>query len=554
MQKNHLIAFAFMFVVYVLTMGLYYNQTHSIIIEETEHNIEDILLSQRALSHLVSDVQKTEVRRLQDEGVLEKDYFSAALLSSSYITIKLNEYANLEREKLGLKPLEYKYASPNPTNPNNMANLYELSLYEKFNNNNIKNFKEILNEDGKEYLYYAIAGKRIEAKCLVCHGDPKEAPSRLIATYGDQNGFGFKEGDLSSIISMKVPLEDIYKDNDRDFFIVALIILLVFIILFLGAERLNKHLLKKEKEVLKANRHKEVSFQKRKELEESLEKLYGHVISSKFNTQGEIIDVSEALCNVSGYSKEEMIGQPFCFFKHPDMKEDMFQTVWKTLMDGKEWMGEVKNLTKNGKIFWVEAIVHPIKDNHQITIAFESIMRIITEKKALLEDINLDPLTSLLNRRSFKRQFLYEQSRAKRDKKYFALMMIDIDFFKQYNDNYGHQQGDLVLQKVAASLQDSFRRSCDIVFRLGGEEFAVITSHEEKKNLINSAKNACYKLHQEYIPHIKSDVDPYLTISIGIAVIGPKCSLGLDEIYEESDKALYQAKTNGRNQVISIEL
>ena len=554
MQKSNLVIFLFMFFVYIFTMSLYYNQTHAIIIEETEHNIEDILLSRRALSHLVSDIQKAEVNRLKDLGSIEAEYFSKELLSSSYISLQLNEYANIERKKLGLEPLTFKYASPNPTNIDNLANAYELNLYKQLNNKEIDKYKEILIQDDKKYLYYAIAGKRIQKQCLQCHGDPQDAPKMMVEAYGEKNGFGLKVGDLAAIISVKAPLDDVYKENDKKFYLIAFITFFIFIVLLIIAEKLKKHLQIKEDAILKAKSAHQKSSLKAEELKDSLEKLHGHIITSKFNLQGELTEVSEALLTLSGYTKEEILGQQFCFFKHPDMEESVFKSVWKSLIKGEAWEGEVKNISKDGKVFWVEASITPVKDSYAITQYFESIMRVITEKKALLEDINIDPLTKLLNRRSFEQRFITERTRAKRDHKVFALLMIDIDFFKQYNDNYGHVQGDIALEQVANSLQESFRRSSDVIFRLGGEEFAVISTAESEEKLINSAENACYMIHKERIAHIKSDICPYLTVSIGLALVHESSTLILRDIYEMSDKMLYEAKTAGRNQIKSIKL
>jgi len=554
MPKSRFIPFLFMCIMYIAAMGLYYNQTHSIIIEETEKKIEDILLSQRALASLVSNEQKPEIYQLKQSGILHEDYFSPALLSSSYITIKLNELANEERQKLGIAPLVYKYASQNPTNPENLADIYEMKVYEKFKNLNITKFKETITEENKKYLYYAIAGKTIEAKCLQCHGTSDDAPQSLIDRYGSENGFGWKVGELSSIISIKAPLDGIYAQNDTNFFIIAVTILVLLIFLFILAQILQTRLQKKEREIQKAYEKQKQSMQKNEVLKSSIENLYEHLISLQFDMQGTIIHASDALSRLCGYTKEELLGRLFNFFNHPDTLEDSFQEIWKTLQDGTPWVGELKSIDKNGDTFWVEATISPLKDEHNITYAFESIMRIITEKKALLEDINLDPLTSILNRRSFEKCFNSEKSRAKRDKKYFSLIMIDIDFFKQYNDHYGHHTGDKALQSVAKSLQNSFRRSSDFVYRLGGEEFAVLTSEHSVLHIVNSAKNACFNVQQEHIEHIKSGLGPFLTVSIGLATVTCDCELTLDEIYKKSDEALYQAKANGRNRVEYVEL
>ncbi len=554
MRKSRFVTFSFMLIVYFITMSLYYQQTHHIIINETEKNIEDTLLSQRALANLVSKVQKPEIYKLKIDGVLDRDYFSPALLSSSFITTKLNEYANVERKKLGRDPLHFKYASPNPTNPKNMADLFELNIYQKFQSTSIRTYKEVIVQDNEEYLYYAIAGQIMEKRCLRCHGDPAKAPGALVDAYGTENGFGYKTGELSSIISVKVPLEGIYKKNDEQFFKIAMIILCAFILLYIIAELFNTRMEKKERAFQEAKLQQEADKIRTQALENSLEHLYEHVISSQFDMKGKLINVSDALCRLSGYNKEELIGQNFCYFRHPDTPDSIFQSIWKTLIKGGKWTGEVKNISKTGEVFWVETVISPMKNEHNITYAFEAVMRVITEKKALLEDINIDPLTSLLNRRSFEKHYLKEKNRAKRDRKYFALLMIDIDHFKEYNDLYGHVKGDEALQKVSRNLQRSFRRSSDLIFRLGGEEFAVLTSEKEIERVIESAENACDKLSQECITHEKNDELKCMTISIGVAIIPQDSNLSLEEVYQKSDEALYRAKQNGRNRVEVVEL
>jgi len=133
-------------------------------------------------------------------------------------------------------------------------------------------------------------------------------------------------------------------------------------------------------------------------------------------------------------------------------------------------------------------------------------------------------------------------------------LMIDIDYFKQYNDTYGHQKGDIALQQVALSLEKSFQRSSDIIFRLGGEEFAILTSETSMKRIIDSANNACKNLYKERIEHSESKTAKNLTFSIGIALVDNKSNANYDEIYKKSDEALYQAKDRGRNQVYDIEV
>lgn len=548
MSKSYVYSFIFMFLVYLLTMGLYYNQTHRIIIDDTEKSIQGMLLSQRALSHLVSDVQKREVFRLQSQKVLDKEYFSSALLSSSYVAVKLNEYTNRERKKLGLEPIHFRYASPNPTNPENLASIEELAIYQKFQDSKIQTHKQIIEEDNANYLYYAIAGKVMTGQCMQCHGDPADAPREMIEQYGENNGFGYKTGELSSIISIKMPLADVFKENDSKFYLIAFIVFIVFLVLFVLSEVIRHQLRKKQREITKALESQEKSYQKTKELENSLSNLSGHLVSLQFDVHGKIITVSKALCELSAYSQAELLGQNFCHFRHPDISDIFISEIWKCLVNGKEWKGEIKCLSKEGELFWVESTISPIKDEHNITYAFESIMRVITEQKALLEDINIDPLTSLLNRRSFEQHFQEERTRAKRDKKYFSLVMLDIDYFKRYNDTYGHLEGDTALKDVATALHEVFRRSSDLIFRMGGEEFAVIHSGFDPEQLISVTQNACQHVLALQIPHEQGVCD-YLSISIGMTIVQPDAQLNMDTIYELSDRALYMAKEKGRNRL-----
>jgi len=554
LQKSKFISFFFMLIVYFATMGFYYYQTHEIIIKDTQKSIRDVLLSQKAFANIVSKIQKPEIEKLRELGIIDKNYYSTELLSSAYLTKRLNDFANTERKKLGLNTLEFKYASLNPTNTKNLANNYEKEIFHKFTTKNIKEFKQTLNENGKQYLYYAIAGKRMEKSCLQCHDTPSKAPKDLVKIYGNKNGFGYKVGDLSSIISIKVPLNNIYKENDEKFTLIAIFIFILFSSLFFIAESIKNNLKNKEKALSRAKKDNLKEVKKTMELENSLENLYEHVLSSQFDTHGNVTEVSDALSKVSEYSKEELIGKSFCTFKHPDTSEQLFVNIWEALKDGKSWMGEVKNISKSGNMFWCETTITPMKDDNNITYSYESIMRVITEKKALQKDINLDYLTQLLNRRSFEEHFTKERDRAKRDKKYIALMMLDIDYFKKYNDFYGHQQGDEALKIVAKTLKENFARSCDIVFRLGGEEFAIITSDSSVENIISSAYNECEKLKQAHIIHIQSDISPFLSVSIGVAIVSYNSEVSLSEMYELSDKKLYEAKENGRNTVRYIEL
>lgn len=170
------------------------------------------------------------------------------------------------------------------------------------------------------------------------------------------------------------------------------------------------------------------------------------------------------------------------------------------------------------------------------------------EKKQLklYEKLSLtDALTSLYNRRFLKEIFPQQLFVANKNEKVFAFFILDLDHFKQYNDTYGHQNGDKVLQEIAQILKKNLDHNNDYAFRLGGDEFAGIVIG----NNIEDIYNKINMIMDEEIKQLKQDSNPILTCSIG-AYIVDDFTYDFEEVYTFADKALYQAKNSGRNQVV----
>ena len=161
-----------------------------------------------------------------------------------------------------------------------------------------------------------------------------------------------------------------------------------------------------------------------------------------------------------------------------------------------------------------------------------------------------DSLTSLHNRRYF--NFIYERElkRAKRNKNYITFMMLDIDFFKQYNDTYGHVEGDFALKSVAKVLQDTLRRPSDYVFRLGGEEFGVLLSETDESHSARLARDICNAVRAREIKHKASKVNEYLTISVGVVCVKADDKLDEELLISRADEMLYRAKESGRDRYV----
>lgn len=160
---------------------------------------------------------------------------------------------------------------------------------------------------------------------------------------------------------------------------------------------------------------------------------------------------------------------------------------------------------------------------------------------------HLDGLTQVPNRRSFDEQMHYEWQRLCREQQPLSLLLCDVDYFKLYNDYYGHQQGDACLKQIAFTISLEAKRPGDLVARYGGEEFAVILPNTSKEGAMHIAELIRAAVESLQIPHIASPVGPYATISTGVSSMVPCFDRFPEDLIEAADRALYEAKLKGRN-------
>ncbi len=201
---------------------------------------------------------------------------------------------------------------------------------------------------------------------------------------------------------------------------------------------------------------------------------------------------------------------------------------------------------------WYHFIAVKLDDGFAITI------RDITARKQIelaLQDanqklkqlVNLDGLTHIANRRCFDEQLQKEWQRLAREEKPLSLVLLDVDNFKSYNDYYGHLAGDDCLIKITQTVQHSIHRSADLLARYGGEEFFVLLPNTDLEGAIKVVENIRQGIHQQAIPHPKSNVKDIVTVSFGIASVIPTPNIKPDSLIALADKALYNAKQQGRD-------
>ena len=269
---------------------------------------------------------------------------------------------------------------------------------------------------------------------------------------------------------------------------------------------------------------------------------------------GSIEYVNKRFTDITGYSYEEVIGKNPRILKSDYHSIEDYKNLWTYVLTGKEWSGEFLNKKKNGEFYWESAIVSPIFDSEGKINKIIAIKEDISERKRLEGELKkqarTDGLTGLSNRRYFVEAVENELLRNKRYHKDCSFLMLDIDHFKLVNDNFGHAMGDIAIKKVADVFIETIRKT-DILGRIGGEEFAILLVETDFDNALKTAERLRLNVENLKLFDDKG-TQVKLTISIGIARYNEERN-SLEELMICSDKALYRAKNEGRNRVVSIE-
>lgn len=286
------------------------------------------------------------------------------------------------------------------------------------------------------------------------------------------------------------------------------------------------------------------------QLQKSHDIISENVIFSNTDLNGVITEVSNACCQVSKYKREELIGSTHGILIHPDMKNFTYKDIFTTIKNNKTWVGEVKNINNKGEPYWVNTTISPKLDENNHTIGYMLIMQDITYNK-MIEAISItDGLCGIYNRRHFDDIFPKIINSSKRNNELICFFIMDVDYFKKYNDTYGHQMGDKALVSIANCLKDSLHRGDDLCFRLGGEEFGVIFKATDAQMAFEFTDKIRTYIEDLKIIHTGNDVSKYITASFGIICKNANDIKDIDEIYKEADSLLYRAKESSRNKVI----
>ncbi|QXI30267.1 putative bifunctional diguanylate cyclase/phosphodiesterase [Pseudomonas vanderleydeniana] len=271
-------------------------------------------------------------------------------------------------------------------------------------------------------------------------------------------------------------------------------------------------------------------------------------IFSETDLNGRITYVNEPFCTISGYSREELLGQNHRLLNSGFHPAEFFTDMWRTLALGQVWKGEVCNRAKDGSLFWLESTMVPLLDEVTGRVRkYLSIRFDVSEKQRLLHTLQWrvghDVLTGLPNRAFLSELLNQSLEYARREQIPLAVCMLDLDGFKAINDSYGHASGDALLVEVAARLRGVMRGE-DVVARLAGDEFVLILRYVRNSQELRAALQrvlwalaAPYSLHQQEV-HVHA--------SIGVTLF-PEDDEDAETLLRHADQAMYMAKQGGRN-------
>lgn len=247
---------------------------------------------------------------------------------------------------------------------------------------------------------------------------------------------------------------------------------------------------------------------------------------------------------------------------HPDDQASVVAFCVAQSQAGADHEADYRALTSSGEYIWIRDVVHVVRDERGEVSSLVGFMFDIGERKRneeklaalqrTLEEMSYqDGLTGVANRRKFDSVIEKEWAEAHRTGQPLSLVILDIDYFKQYNDHYGHLQGDECLRRVAQALMAASTRKRDFLGRFGGEEFILVLPDTDARSAAHVAERCRNLVVDQQIVHERSDVSPTLTISAGVATVFPSDGGARIALIELVDKRLYQAKQRGRNCIVS---
>ena len=414
--------------------------------------------------------------------------------------------------------------------------------------------------DGRRVLRYLSADPTSQPSCAACHNAYEKQPEVLAmrVAQGVPEGKAFAQHQLMGALSITIPLDKAERIagaqiNEATIFFFGILLTSFLALLWFNWRLVRQGKYLREKEVqlaqseaesrsanalLEAKQGVEQAFA---ELSSYMRGIDQHAIVSVANRSGRIVDANDKFIQISGYTKEELIGQDHSIVNSGTHSPAFFKQMWSTIFRGDIWRGEICNRSKSGELYWVDSAIVPLRDPSGEVVRFISVRIDITDKRrhedALHYQATHDGLTALPNRVLLLDRIAQAVSRAKRDDGQVVVYFIDLDKFKQINDSLGHAAGDFVLCEMARRLK-TLARDGDTVARLGGDEFVVVCEDVT----LDIIESVAQRIKQSLSAPVEIQGDMHtLGGSVGVAIY-PDHGNDTETLIQRADIAMYQAK------------
>jgi diguanylate cyclase (GGDEF)-like protein len=377
----------------------------------------------------------------------------------------------------------YKEVAVNARSPQNEAKDYEIELLQRFASGELQEHREVRNYGNERFFVYMRAGEVMEENCLSCHGNPMAAPDNLVAQYGRERSFHRQPGELISALSVRIPLQDAYAGANRTSAYLSLSYLAMMLLLSGSVSAVvNRNVIRP---VGRLNRR----------IRETL---------GRYDQDGRDMQLAgDELENVDS------------FFTYLEAR---LAEAYNSLEQLQALEEKVRQRTQE-----LEAT------NGQLMMACQN-----------------DWLLGIFNRGTFEERAKAEFDRMRREKKPISFLMVDLDNFKQYNDTYGHQAGDMVLKTVADVIRQQIR-SYDLLGRYGGEELAVCLPATDLDEAVLVAERIVHAVYAAGIYHRGNPPHEKVTVSVGVASSTDVSESYYEKMINEADDHMYSAKRSGKN-------
>jgi diguanylate cyclase (GGDEF)-like protein/PAS domain S-box-containing protein len=421
-------------------------------------------------------------------------------------------------------------------------------------------------QDGRRVLRYLTADPASQPGCVACHNayEKRADVMALRTAAGVDAGKQFVQHQLMGALSITIPLHTAEQlagtqVNQTTLFMVAILIASFSAMFWFNWRLIKQQRNLRQKEVQLARSELEAQSARallvaRQGVESAFAELSSymtaidqHAIVSVADAKGRITQVNDMMTAISGYSRDELIGQNHRVLGSGTHDRAFFKAMWSVLARGEIWRGVICNRNKAGALYWVDAAIVPLKDTSGRVVRYLSIRMDISERIRAEQDIKHlathDSLTGLVNRELLRDRIRQALRSGQRTDTRAAVLFIDLDQFKTVNDSLGHATGDRLLIEVARRMQASVRAE-DTVARQGGDEFIVFMPRIADPQ---DAATLADKLVRELArPFIIDERELFIGSSVGIAVY-PDDGQDVDTLLKNSDMAMYQVKDAGRN-------